>query len=170
MKIPRTPFVFFIWTLSTILWVAHPFIMMKYFEVTQRLGWYPPEADSIGIPIIGGFFLAIAGYPLLFVLCRKATRNIAHSFSFFSWDMSRGWRSLTISLIFLALAGLSVQSVIHSHRLLGEIRASEFLEMQDAAIYRVVFSLGWVVFWLVMRGCFMTQNHKAEQAVHGNTH
>jgi hypothetical protein len=168
MDIPRKPFVCFIWGLATILWVAHPFIMMKYFVVTQRLRWYPTQADSIGIPIIGGFFLAIVGYPLFFIFCRKATRNIAESYSFFSWDVDRPIRSLMISLIFIALAGLSVQSVFHSYRLLDEIRNSDFFAMQDAAIYRVAFSFGWVVFWLVMRGCFMTQNQKAEQATSSN--
>ncbi len=175
MKNLRSPIVWLIWSLSTVLWVAHPFIMMKYLEVTQRLGWYPPEADSIGIPIVGGFLLAIVGYPVMFVLCRKATRCLTTPFSLFRWDTSRPWRSALVSLVFFALVASSIHSALHSRRLLDEIRASQFSQMQDAAVYRMVFSLGWVALWLVLRSCFMTApnrsaapNLRSESSVHGS--
>lgn len=164
MKEPRSPIVRLVWCLSTVLWVAHPFIMMKYWSVTQRLGWYPPEADSILIPIMGDFLLAIVGYPVMFILCRKATRRVRAPFNLFRWDKSRPVRSAMISLVFLLLAASSTVSVFHSLRLLAEIRASRFSHMQDAAVYRIVFSMGWVVLWMVLRSCFMTRG-QAEPVV-----
>lgn len=157
MNLSRSTVVWLVWSLSTVLWVANPFIMMKHLQVTQLLGWYPPEADSIGIPAIGGFFVAIVGYPIMFILCRKATRGLTYSFSLFQWDTSRPWRSTWISLVFLVLVAYSVGSALHNRRLFREIQASEVSHMQDTAVYGFILSLGWVVLWLVLRSCFMTQ-------------
>lgn len=35
------------------LWWTRFFTVPEYFQRTYELGWYPPDGDSIGIPIAG---------------------------------------------------------------------------------------------------------------------
>lgn len=162
MKNRKVFIVSLIWCLSTLLWVAHPFLMIGFYEVTQHLDWYPPEADSIGIPIAGGFLIAVLGYPFLFVLCCAASVAAQPPLRFLSWDRSRPWRSSLISALFGILALFSLESAFYSYKLLQEIRASELKDRQDVAVYRIVFSLGWVLLWLTLRSCFMSHSEKTD--------
>lgn len=164
MRNSKAAIVWSIWLLSTGLWVVHPFVMIKYFLVTLNLNWYPPEADSIGIPIIGGFFLAIVGYPFFFFLCLRASWAFQTPFSFSKWDRDRPKRSLIISVVFGLLALFSLISAVDSYHLLQEIRASKFRDSQDVAVYRILLSLGWVLLWLTLRSCFMTRSPKVPES------
>jgi len=63
------------WLLAMGLWIGFPFVNREYLILTQSLGYYPVNADSIGIPVAGGFFLAIVGFPIWLFVCWKAFRR-----------------------------------------------------------------------------------------------
>jgi hypothetical protein len=163
MKIPRIAAKWIIWLLGISLWGIHPLIMISYYEVTQRLGWYPPEADSIGIPIIGGFVVAVVGLPFFIMMCLRAVRRITDRLNVLEWDTERVWRSTIVTLLFGFFAFLSMQSIYFSFRLLQEIKESPFAEHQLPTFIRMALSVGWITFWLLIRSCFATPK-QAEQS------
>jgi len=64
------------WILALSLWVTRPFLVANFLILTQRLNWYPTNADSIGIPIIGAWILALVGFPFWIGFCHGAFKNL----------------------------------------------------------------------------------------------
>jgi len=157
MKIAPVIAKWLIWLLGLLLWIIHPFIMISYYEVTQLLGWYPPEADSIGIPIIGGFIVGLVGLPLFIILCLSATRRISKPLNILEWDNNRAWRSIIVTLIFGFFAISCLESIYYSFKLLDEIKTSPFIDHKLPTMIRMVLSVGWAIFWILIRSSFLTQ-------------
>lgn len=164
MKIPRKIAKRMVWLLGLTLWIIHPFIMISYFEVTQRLRWYPSDGDSIGIPIIGGFINAVIGLPFLIILCLRASGRVTGSLNVFEWDDARRWRSAVTTAIFGLFAFVSIQSLYFSYELLQEIEEAQLHEYRLPTLIRMALSVGWITFWILIRGCFVTPKHAEQNA------
>jgi len=158
------------WSLGLFLWIVHPFIMSKYYMATQRLNWYPPEADSIGIPIIGGFITSLVILPLFIFICYRATSRIPTSLKMLEWNKKRVWKSTIITTIFGILIFFSLSSIYYSYDLLEEIKNASLTQYEFVPIIRMILSLGWILLWMLLRSCFLSQETQQIPAQQNETH
>jgi hypothetical protein len=152
------------WVLAMGLWLADPFLSMRYYEVTQRLRFYPTAADSIGIPILGAFFMAIVGLPFWFFFCRKAFRHLSGPFMPIKWPPTRIWATLGITLAFGFCIYSNMQSARHYHFLFQKMRQSEFAHLSELAHYLMISSYGWAILWVILGMCCLTGIHRGKPA------
>lgn len=101
------------------------------------------------------FFIAIVGFPFILLLCRNATRRIEVELDLLEWNKDKLTKSVIITFILGFFAVVSIQSIYYSSTLFAEIKNSSFPEYKFTAILRIVFSLGWIMFWLLIHSCFM---------------
>lgn len=152
-----------LWLLATLLWIGHPILVFKYLIITQNLGWYPPEADSIAAPMMIELMFTLVGAPLWYLLCSKAFRPYPGAADLFVWNTKAWASSLVISAIFGGLTAVAALGGASDVRLFLEIRRSDFSESQFLGIYRALVSVGWIALWLSMRSCFIVK--KSNQAL-----
>src|SRR6476646_8127516 len=85
------------------LWAARLWLIPFYYQKTLELGYYPPEADSIAIPVVYHAFMTIVLAPVL-TLCLwlLLRRSSADRRTWFAWNRSR-W---VLSVLWTALFGV----------------------------------------------------------------
>jgi len=167
------------WTLAVGLWVAEPFLSMRYFEVTQRLGYYPTNADSIGIPIFWSFLVAFAGAPFWFLFCRLAFRHLSgpfrtpphlpppvppkalgmvfNRFNPSKWGLLRACLATVVALVFGYITYTLVESARGSDHLYNKLQNSDFSNLSELAVYLKISSYGWAVIWSILGICFIAR-------------
>lgn len=159
-----------VWSLAIGLWVVDPFLSMRYYEVTARLDFYPVNADSIGIPILGAFSIAIGGLPFWFSFCRKAFRQLSEPLKLFRWEPTKMWRPIGITLAFCLCIFLNIQSARHYYGLIYLMEKSEFSHLSELAVYLLISSIGWAILWMILGSCFIAGIKAGkEDVVHSNT-
>ncbi len=142
------------------LWASDPFIQEKYLIVTRALEWYPPQADSIAIPIVAAFFFAVIGFPFWFLFCWLCFRRYPGAVSILAWSSDHRRYSTLITLLFGLFAVISTWSMIGHILLFREIRESDVPEYSPLAIYLALVSFGWTVLWITMRSSLVAKTGK----------
>ena len=108
----RPHFTFVLWL---VLWIAQWWVLPQYLVRTQELGWYPPEADSIAIPIMGARLIVIFGSiflaPLLYIACQRPHPDLL---SWTVWCPEAPVRSVLWTVVFGLLAVNAVSSMFTS--------------------------------------------------------
>ena len=159
IALPSRPWL--LWTVAMLLWVAQPILYGKFLIITQQLGWYPVEADSIGIPLIGMAMMSLLGFPVWVILCLRAFRKYPRGARLFEWSRRNAGYSLGITIAFSLCVVVNVLNAISYFQLYRQMRESELAEISVFAIYLMIGSSGWAIIWLAMRSCFIAKK-KAE--------
>jgi|GEM_PF-3469712 len=167
------------WTLAVGLWLAEPFLSMRYYEVTQRLRFYPTNADSILIPIFWSFLVALVGAPFWFLLCRLAFRHLAgpfkqpphmpppvppkalgivfNRFKPSNWGRVRACLAIGTALVFGFIIYTQMESARGYDRFYDIMQKSDFSNLSELAVYLKISSYGWAVVWGILGICFIAR-------------
>ena len=140
------------WVLALSLWITRPYLQANFLILTQQLNWYPIQSDSIGIPLIGAWILALVGFPFWIGFCHGAFKNLPREGSCLRWSRkARRQRLQTAGLgIFLVLA---VMGLWADRRLFVELLHSDYSKYSYFAISSGAASVGWILLWLVLLNC-----------------
>ncbi len=88
------------------LWITRMPLVTAYYERTQQLGYYPPEADSIGIPIASNAVVTVMLFPAIVLGLWLILRNFPACYSWLAWNknhwfMSAFWTAICGYLLYL---------------------------------------------------------------------
>jgi hypothetical protein len=91
--------------LIVVWWLAAPWVEALYYRTELARGAFPPEADSIGLPLGQHFIGWLAFTPVLVAIVLLALRGAPRRFSLLAFDRGRPWWSggWTVGLGALAL-------------------------------------------------------------------
>lgn len=141
------------WTLALSLWAAHPFLQMNFLVLTQQLNWYPPQTDSIGIPIMGGFMMAVFGAPFWVWYCHSRFKHLRRQGSCFAANPAT-WRQPPVCCGVLGLfILLSLWSIVSDIQLYWELIHSSHASYAYFAISEAASSLGLALLWWILLNC-----------------
>jgi len=77
------------WATGTLvigLWWSRVFTVPEYFERTFELGWYPPDGDSIAIPIAGSFIATVFATPFVILALWLILRRFPTRVRWLAWS------------------------------------------------------------------------------------
>lgn len=132
-----------IFILACSLWAARMPLVQAYYERTLRLGYYPPEADSIGIPIASEAILTALLAPVLALCLWLVLRRSPPRYTWLAWSSGhRVWSGFWTLLfgLFICQTGLF---------LLENLRIG--LPLNALA------NAGWAMIWLELRAAVVSQ-------------
>jgi hypothetical protein len=133
--------IFCVWLL---LWVGRLWLIPRYFERTLELGYYPPEADSITIPIMAnGMLTVVLGPVYAIVLWLLLRRSPIERRSWLGWNHNRPIISLAWTILFGALAALIVQQLVEDIRI--------------GLYWNALADVGWLALWLAVRAMVVSR-------------
>ena len=139
-----------LWFLTVGLVIAFPIIADVYF--TSMAGAYPPDGDTIIIPIMGSVFLAVALSPLIIGCAWLGLRRYEAAPSLLVWRDDRRLRSAVTTLAaFVGLCGALFLSLD------GVLQIRIWQELLWTGYY-----FGWVYWFAAMRAAFIDQPTKSE--------
>ena len=153
------------YVLAVGLWISAPFENIPYYTLTQSLGYYPVHADSIAIPIMGGFFLGILGLPFWLFFCYKAFQRLPEPLLFFPDFSEPVKRHRLISWLFFLLALSCLWSATGNFPLFLKLLTPKYAGMWVWPVYFTISALSWMLLWLVFRVCFLNpmKNHSLSE-------
>lgn len=141
------------WLLALSLWAAQPYLQENFLILTQQLHWYPVQADSIGIPIMGAFILAVIGAPFWLFFCYRSFKNLPRDRSCFA-PAPTAWRQHPIrSLVLGCFILLTLWSLTSNVRLYSELVDSSYSTYAYFAICDGAASVGWALLWWILLNC-----------------
>ena len=150
-----------LWTLATFLWCGFPFRSSDYFAITQMLGHYPPESDSIILPIAGNFLGAIVGLPFWIGLCVLVLRRYPGSTNLACIAKDHPKKEILTALVVLPLLLLSPLLAINNLSVGKEVLRSslnaEFPHFKILMFMNAFVSCMWGYLWIAFRA---TVSHK----------
>jgi hypothetical protein len=141
------------WLLASSLWAAQPYLQQNFLILTQQLRWYPVQADSIGIPILGAFMMAIIGAPFWLVFCYRSFKRLPRHRSCFA-PAPTAWRQHPVrSLVLGCFILLTLWSLSTNVRLYTELVHSSYSTYAYFAICNGAASVGWALLWWILLNC-----------------
>ena len=99
--------------LGLVLYTAAPLLDAQYYSTMLRRGAYPPNADSIGIPIAFSFAAGLLFAPVFLGLLWVALRRYVPGTPLGVWRRDRMIVSWAASVGCLAVGALAVESAIY---------------------------------------------------------
>ena len=136
----RPAFVFFF---ACVLWAVRMPLVQAYYERTLRLGYYRPDADSIGIPIAGEAVFTFMAFPVLIICLCLILRRFPIRCSWLAWSKKQwGWSAFW-TLLF-ALFIYQTADFLSENLRLG---------LQRNALVNV----GWMLVWLELRAVVVSK-------------
>jgi hypothetical protein len=129
---------------GVVLWAGRFWTFPAYMQRTFELGYYPPEGDTIELPMAGNAIFNLIIAPVfamaLWLLLRKSKPERR---SWFSWHRERWALSSMWTVIFgvIALAALLP---------LGE-------DIRINLPFNALLDVAWFFFWLAMRGVVVSR-------------
>lgn len=131
----RTP-----WLLGafvTGLWLSRLLTTPEYFERTWRLGYYPPDSDSIAIPIAGNAVLTVLGLPVILGVLWLLLRRFPPRVGLLAWSRAHPLASALWTGPVLLLGAYEIEHLVECVRLR--------LPLGTAA------TIGWLFAWVGLR-------------------
>ena len=89
-----------LWLLTAAVLIGFPVTNFLYWPYVLKAGALPPEADSIGIPIVGSILIAIIASPAILITACLCFRRYNPDTRLLAWRTDRPWRSSVASLLF----------------------------------------------------------------------
>lgn len=106
-------------------------------------GAYPPEADSITIPIAANVMAWVVWAPVFAIVLFFTFRKLKPPVRIFVWAETKRLRSWLVSLSALTPIVLLVDQI------LGALPWKNYVE--------IGYSLWWIVIWLLIRAALLTE-------------
>ncbi len=103
-----------VWLLVLLAVFAEPFVEYVYYSTNLERGVYPPDADSIGIPLFQFAVAWIVTLPVVLGFVWFALRDYPGSVSFMAHNSGRPIWSLAWSVVLLLLAASYVSFAFRS--------------------------------------------------------
>lgn len=133
--------VFCVWL---VLWAARLRLIPDYYQRTFELGYYPPEADTIAIPIAGNGIMTILLAPVLAVVFwLLLRRSPVERRTWLAWNRKRWIISLAWTVVFVACA-LSVISGLAE-------------DIRIRLPFNALADIGWLFLWLAVRAVVVSR-------------
>lgn len=129
------------------LWCSRLFTIPEYFERTLALGWYPPDADSIAIPIAGGGLLTFFAAPCWVLGLWLALRRFPPRVRLLAWSDDRIGSTLLWTVACAALCYFEVTDLISAVRLGLPLTAT--------------VAILWIAAWLLLRAILVSRERQA---------
>lgn len=127
-----------IFGLWVVLWLGRLWLVPAYFQRKLDLNYYPPEGDTIAIPIAGNEVMTIFVAPVfaigLWLLLRRSESS--HR-SWLAWNRQRWVLSLIFSIPFVFFALLALTGLRE--------------DLQLKLYLNSLADIGWFFFWLALR-------------------
>ncbi len=108
--ITRTPRAFVVLIAAVAWWGPQPWLAERYYSLQLGRGAYPPEADSIMIPIGQAWMSWLLLTPLVGGLTIWALRHYRLGVPTLTWHLKRPWFGAMVSL----LAALAIAAIADS--------------------------------------------------------
>lgn len=140
------------WILALSLWVTRPFLVENFLLLAQQLNWYPIEADSIGIPILGAWILVLVGFPFWIGFCYGAFKSLPRKGSCLAWSRNvhrKRFQTLVLGIFLL----LAIMGLWADGRLFVDLLHSRYARYCYFAISSAGASVGWILIWLILLNC-----------------
>ncbi len=100
------------------LWWTRFFTVPEYFERTYELGWYPPDGDSIAIPIAGNGIATVFATPFLALALWLTLRRFPTRVRLLAWSDEHIGSSLLWTATCALLCYFEITDLIDAVRLL----------------------------------------------------
>lgn len=128
--------------------LLQPWLTARYYRFMWHRNVYPPDGDSIAIPIVSNFLAWLIWAPLLIYALWRAFRQIAAPPHALAWDRTRPAKSGVVTLVCLAAAGLAAEDIPQA------VAWKNWAE--------VAYSIAWCVAWLVVRAAALSPKNPAK--------
>lgn len=128
------------------LWFARLSASEEFYTLTAELDWYPPEADSIGIPIFADAMLTYFGSPVVLLAVVLVLIPFPKNFRLFtSPEHGRRWNLLfTIGATWL---------------IYEEVRQL-LIFLEIGAAYSAKLQVGWIAVWVLLRDVLVVRSSR----------
>ena len=123
-----------------------PALSYRYYHWMADRGAYPPEADSIAIPIAGEFVAWMLWAPCFGVALTLLFLGHAPPYRFLAWDASRQVKSVVVTGLCLFCATGVVLNMPHA--------------WSWGNYAEVAYGFWWVVFWLIVRSAWLSPRRR----------
>jgi hypothetical protein len=133
----------FVFLLVCALWGVRIPLVQAYYERTLHLGYYPPEADSIGIPIAGEAITTFVLFPVLVACLTLILRRFPTPCSWLAWS-KRQW---VWSAFWTLLCGLLI------YQTADFLMDNLHLGLQRNALANA----GWMLVWVELRAVIVSK-------------
>jgi hypothetical protein len=133
----------FVFLFACGLWAVRMPLVEAYYERTLRLGYYRPDADSIGIPIAGEAVSTFMLFPVLAVCLFLVLRRFPARCSWLAWSKRQwGW-----SAFWTLLFGLFIY------------QTTDYLveNLQIGLQRNALVNIGWILVWLELRAVIVSK-------------
>jgi hypothetical protein len=110
--------------MTIIVLLLGPYATNQYFTITQQRGYYPPNADSIAIPIFSYFFGWLFIAPTVFLVIINLTKEYKGKISIFYWSRYKAKTAFFYSLIaavWIIFKGTIAVDMVKDHLLVNAV-------------------------------------------------
>jgi hypothetical protein len=125
------------------LWWTRVFTVPEYFERTFELGSYPPDGDSIGIPIAGNFVATVFATPFVAVALWLALRRFPTRVRWLAWSDEQIGSTLLWTAAATLLCYLETTNLIDA--------------VQLRLPLTFITTLMWIATWIFLRAVLVSR-------------
>jgi len=86
------------------VWFSSPFVEIVYYQIELKRGSFPPEADTIMIPIMNFTISWIMLTPLIIIFSWWLLKNYPGKVSLFSWNNAKQIKSYAVTAVLVLYA------------------------------------------------------------------
>lgn len=140
------------WPLAVLvvtLWWGHLALGRAYYQRAYEAGYFPPEADSITIPIMGGAVGTVVLFPVVALGLWLVLRRYPRHCRLTAWDSHRPIRSLLWTLLAARLVWGEITTAVDC--------------IQLRLPLHVASSMAWLLCWLWLRSVVASPRRRAAQ-------
>jgi hypothetical protein len=134
------------WIVGTIVlgvWWTRFFTVPEYFQRTYELGWYPPDGDSIGIPIAANGIATLLATPFLALALWLILRRFPTHVRLLAWSDDRIGSSLLWTATCALLCYCEVTNLIEAVHLRLPLT--------------FIATLMWITIWIFLRAILVSK-------------
>jgi hypothetical protein len=101
---------------ATLWWLVQPLLVVRYYSAQLARGAYPPEADSISIPIAEAWIAWLLASPVIAAMLFLALRRYRAGPAYRALDRVRPWRGAAIAVLAITATALVLKNAVADYR------------------------------------------------------